>query len=242
MEDIKSEVKALQDEIALKDKEIALLINHCDTLIQQSNTLKLLNDFDSLIDENNYLYDYIDQLNKKCQVHEDELKEFTTNMEEINLLNNNEQEKLTKLLYCKEETINILTNRYGHSKKFIEEQQELIKKQNDELIDLNFVIYNQNKEMQDLQARSYLIEREEEIEKLKKQVNEYTCLINEIKNFIAAQQSQYPLFNPSKIMDNLMILFNEKILCYDDSPKYNNKIVQEIPKNKKMKKKLLNRS
>lgn len=247
MEDIKSDpleqIKELQVELGLKDKEITLLINHCNTLIQQSNTLKLLDEYDSLLDENTYLYDYIDQLNLTSN---DELKEFTIHMEEVITSNNKEQEHLNKLLYCKDTEIDILRERYNINKNMIEEHQDLIKKQNDELIDLNFIIYNQNK---------YLAERQEEINKLKNKVdeiqslnNDYVSLIDEIKTFIAnAQQSQYiPLFNPARIMDNLMILFNYPCHGDDFDPLLVSPEVSPLkpskPKSKKMTKRLSNRS
>ena len=237
-------LKAAQYELALKDKEIALLVKHCDTLVQQSNTLKLLNDFDYILDENKHLYDHIDTLNNK---HHDELIDFTKNMEEMNSVNDKEQEHLNKLLVCKNDEIAILNDRCVKNKQYIQEQNELITKQNDELIDLNFVIYNQNKELYDLQ---YLKEREEDIEDLKKQYDElkvlnnhYVNLIEEIKTFIDnTQKSQYiPLFNPTRIVDNLMILFNEKILCHDNIQDAGQDRL-EVPKGKKMKKRLSNRS
>ncbi len=254
MEDM---IKTLQDEVALKDKEITLLINHCDTLLQQSNTLQLLNDFDNILDENKYLYEYVDKL-------KNELKDSTNNTENIININNKEQEHLTKLLQCKDNEINILNDKILINKKFIKEQEELIIKQNDELIDLNFIIYNHNNNINDLQVQiedrdreilqlnqqmtNIVSDKNKEIEELKMLNDHYVKLIEEIKMFIAnIQQSQYiPLFNPARIVDNLMIIFKEKILCQDKD--YDPLLITppssplKPPKPKKMKKKIDNRS
>lgn len=234
-------IRLLENEITLKDKEIALLINHTNILIEQSNTLKLLNDYDAALDENKWLYEYVDQLKK-------ELQEYKVNMEEIISVHDKEQQHLNNLIHIKDDTL--LTN-----KSYMKQQDDLISKQNDELIDLNFIIYNQNKELYDYEhtkeeielLKNHHKELNHNYDKLKKECDEtqalnahYCSLIEEIKTFICnTQKSQYiPLFNPSKIVENLMILFNEKILCSDT----NDYEVPPIPKNKRMKKKIDNRS
>ncbi len=225
----------LQNELLLKDKEIALLISHCDSLVQKSNTLQLLNDFESILDENRHLYDHIDQLNKKITLHSNELKEFTTNMEELISVNNKEQDRLQKLVYSKDDEFKLLYERLMTSKKICTEQEELITKQNDELLELNFIIYNKNKEIYYLKNQIEINNKEfEEVRILNAQ---YGSLINEIKEFIENQSQCIPIFNPSKIVENLMLLFNQKILGTVGLPNENS-----IPKGRKMKKKLDNRS
>lgn len=62
-----------------------------------------------------------------------------------------------------------------------------LKQLKDEIIDLHFDIYNKNKEINNLQN-----------------------LLDDIKNFISTIQddnSYIQLFNPNKILDNLMIIF-----------------------------------
>ncbi len=211
-------LKDAEHDLLLKDKEISLLINHCDTLIQQSNTLKLLNDFDTVLEENKYLYDYIDKLTTT----------YTESLAEVK----KEQDK------------------------YIQEQRGIIDKQNDELVDLNFVIYNQNiYKNEEMINPLYLADREEEIEQLKTQLNDKTkellklhAIIDEIKTFIA-NQSPYTQFSYGlTIVENLMILFKEKILCQTDhdlipliiSPE--SSPLKPSAKNKKIKKRLSTRS
>ena len=182
-------LKEAEQDLVLKDKEISLLINHCDTLIQQSNTLKLLNDFDTILDENKYLYDYIDDLSIASKKDQNNL---SIKQDEISTLNNH-----------------------------IKEQRDLIVKLNNELVDLNFVIYNQNlSRNEEMINPLYLCEREEEIEQLKMQLNDKNkeilklqSVIDEIKIFIANQSPYMPIFTASSVVDQLMILFKEKILC-----------------------------
>ena len=179
----------------------------------------MLNDFDTVLEENKYLYDYID--------------------------------------HCKKNQDNLLSSKDDQ----IKEQRDIITKQNDELVHLNFVIYNQNlNNHEEMINPLYLCEREEEIEQLNdknKELLKLQSVIEEIKAFIASQSSTF-IPNYSNIVENLIIIFKERILCQtaekrvfdahfepltpEVSPKPSKPPVRSMPKNKKMKKRLSPRS
>ena len=149
----------MDEKLLKKDKEIALLINYCKTLqTEKENESSLLNQLNTVVDENLIL----------CQ----------------------EIKKLEEFIDKQDDYIKNLTND-------IVDKDNIINHQNQDIIDKDNDIINLTNKIRDL---------EEQLQELKK-------LIDNIKNFITTINSsqKIQLFNPSKIIDNLMILFYNRL-------------------------------
>lgn len=152
-----------------------------------------------------------------------------------------------RLLKVRDDELNNIRDSFNYKDEIIESvkksNNDLKKQLNskvDECIELNFVVYNKNKEIENYkQPDNYhllinplyvgqQLEYEETKEDYIKHINilnaqlcekdvlikDYCNLINDIQLFIRdiqEKQNYVPLFTPSRIIDNLMILFNGKM-------------------------------
>ena len=230
------DVKALQDEILLKDKEIALLIAHCESLTNPIKSLKLLDELNNVIEENKRLNDLLTL--KQSEI--ESLNDHTLILNDQIMIKAEKNKKLHEQLNIKEEMISCLEHNNNKKDNLIQEQDDLIReryndinKLNDELIDLNFVLYNKNQEIDQMteaykekevfenplyidessiekdQLKLQLQDKQTMIDEQAKQIEHYATLIDNIKKFIASQQC-VPLFNPGKMIEHLLAFFHEK--------------------------------
>ena len=180
----------MNDELSTKNKEIQLLIQYCQEL-----ELKLKNCKKN--DNNNEVLSLLNEL-------DDILDENIILYDYLTLYTNN-----NKLLS---------SHIYNLTQKLDEYDYQIIKYDID-IQQLN-MIYDEQKKNLNLKNKE-LKDKEEEIKELQKLIyekdfiiNDYVNLIDHIKEFISSiQESQtyIQLFNPTKILDNLMILFHNQL-------------------------------
>ena len=113
-------------------------------------------------------------------------------------------------------TLNHQTTLLEHQNKHIEDSNLALTQLNDTNIELNFTLYNKDKEINELKI---------DIHNKTLQLANADKVIYSIKSFVEEThqaQPYIPLFNPAKIMDTLMVLFNDvkcgnnHISSYDD--------------------------
>ena len=163
----------MDEKLLKKDKEIALLINYCKTLQnEKENESSLLNQLNTVVDENLILCQEIKKLEEVIDKQDDYIKNLTNDIvDKDNMINHQNQDIIDK--------------------------DNIINHQNQDIIDKDNDIINLTNKIRDL---------EEQLQELKK-------LIDNIKNFITTINSsqKIQLFNPSKIIDNLMISFYNRL-------------------------------
>lgn len=224
-------LKNMEEIISEKDKEIASLQNkiyskdyNCNII---TDNLKL-----SLKNKEEEIVAYEDELYELYNTIENNTKNIQSN---IDLL----EQKNTEITQLNEHLIDANFVIYNHDKmiknlnKYISQLEYDKTDLNDTIIDKDVEIYKLYQDIDNINA-----DKNNEIEMYKCDLNNldlkhnilknemdelkiynYNCLdlITKIKKFISEyQESNFPLFNPIRILENLISLYHEKLFCGDE--------------------------
>jgi uncharacterized coiled-coil protein SlyX len=149
------------------------------------------------------LINYCKTLQNEKENESSLLKQLNTVVDE-NLILCQEIKKLEEFIDKQDDYIKNLTTDIVDKNNIINKQNDYIKNLLNDIADKDNMISNQNQDIINLTNK--IRDLEEQLQELKK-------LIDNIKNFITTINSsqKMQLFNPSKIIDNLMILFYNRL-------------------------------